>query len=263
MTLESQEPYCSTKCVVCDAIRLAYCHSSNYNPIGFVNESHYDDRVFNHDDWRGTDTMQSPASPLGSVTKPIAVPDESYGYYMDYGTDTGCSRLQNDFLERSFDLSLSVPPCTQGLQSLDLGHLDYTFDTWSMMAPELYIPFPSSENGIDLYEASIYSYGLYTDGRSQAIAFSFIPLPSGMLAEEDHGSLQGFGQSSTSDPCLVDETLDITDSFDLQAYYYDMEASPLQTSQAEGRHSRSTDDTITSEKALENIPLTLRRSQRV
>jgi hypothetical protein len=217
--------------VVCDEIRLAYCRSSNYNPIAFVIESHYDDRVFNHDDWRGTDIMQSPAFPLGSVPKPIAVPEGSYGYYRDYGTDTGFSRLQNGFLERSFDLSLSVPPCTQGLQSLDFGHLDYTFDTRSTMTPELYTPFPSGENTMDLKEANIDHSGFYTDGRSQAISFPFIPLPSGMLAYEDHGSLQVIEQPPISDPCLVDETLHITDSFDLQAYY-DMEASPLQTSHA-------------------------------
>jgi hypothetical protein len=218
--------------VVCDAIRLAYCRSSSYNPVEFVNESHYDDRVFDHNDWRGTDIMQSPAFPLGSAPNPIAVPEESYGYYRDYGTDTGFSRLQNDFLEPSFDLSHSVPPCTQGLQSLDLGHLDYTFDTRSMMTPELDTPFPLGEDTMDLNEANIDHSGFYTDGRTQAISFPFIPLPSGMLAYEDHGSLQVIGQSPTSDPCLVDETLDITDSFDLQAYYYDMEASPLQTSHA-------------------------------
>lgn len=197
--------------MVCDAIRLAYCRSSNYNPIAFVNESHYDDRVFDHNDWRGTDIMQSPTFPLGSVPNPLAVPEKSYGYYRDYGTDTGFYGLQNDFFEPSFDLSLSVPPCTKGLQSLDLGHLNYTLDTRSMMAPELYTHFPSSENAMDLNEASIDNYGLYADGRSQAIAFSFIPLPSGMLADEDHRSLQVFGQSPTNDPCLVDETLDITD----------------------------------------------------
>ena len=218
--------------MVCDAIRLAYCRTSNYNHIAVVNENHYDDRVFDHNDWRGTDVMPSPACLLGSVPNPIAVPGESYGYHRSYDIDTGFSGLQNDFFEPSFDLSLSVPPCTQGLQSLDLGHLNYTLDTRSMMAPELYTPFPSSENAMDLNEASIDNYGLYADGRSQAIAFPFIPLPSGMLADEDHGSIQVFGQSPTSHPCLVDETLDITDIFDLQAYYYDTKASPLQMSHA-------------------------------
>jgi hypothetical protein len=197
----------------------------------FVNESHYNDRVFDYNDWRGTDIIQSPTFPLGSVPNPLAVPEESYGYYTEYGTDTGF-RLQNDFLEPSFDLSLSVPPCTQELQSLDLGYLDYTFDTRSMMTPELYTPFPSDENTMDLNEADIDHSGFNTDGRSQAISFPFIPLPSRTLAYEDHGSLQVVGQSPTSNPCVVDETLDITDSFDLQAYSYDMEASPLQTSHA-------------------------------
>lgn len=137
------ESYCSAECVICDAIRLAYCRSPNYDPIAFVNESHYDDRVFDHNGWRRTDIMQSPAFSLGSVPNTLAVPEESYGYYRDYGTDTGFSRLQNDFPEPNFDLFLSVPPCTQGLQSLDLGHLDYTFDTRSTMTPELYTPFPS------------------------------------------------------------------------------------------------------------------------
>lgn len=218
--------------MVCDAIRLAYCRSSNYNPIAFVNECHYDDRVFDHNDWHGTDIMQSLAFPLDSVPNPIAIPEESYGCYRDYGTDTGFSRLQNDFLEPSFDLALSVPDCTRGLQSLGLDHLDYTFDTRSRMTPELYTPFSPDENTMDLNEANIDHSGFYTDGRSQANPFPFIPLPSGMLTYEDYGSLQVFGQSPTSDPCLVDETLDITDSFDLQAYYHDMEASPLQTSHA-------------------------------
>lgn len=224
--------YCSTQYVVCDKIRLAYCRSSNYNPIAFVNESHYNDRVFDHNDWRGTDIIQSPTFPLGSVPNPLAVPKKSYGYYRNYGTDTGFSRLQNNFLKPSFDLSISVPPYTQGLQSLDFGHLDYTFDTRSMMTPELYTPFPSDKNTMDLNEADIDHSGFYTDGRNQAISFPFIPLPSGMLAYEDHRSLQVVGQSPTSDPCLVDETLYITDNFNLQAYYYDMEASPLQTSHA-------------------------------
>lgn len=96
------------------------------------------------------------------------------------------------------------------------------------MTPELYTPFPSGEITMDLNVADIDQSGFYTDGRSQAISFPFIPLPSRMLAYEDHGSLQVVGQSPTSDPFLVDETLDITDSFDLQAYYYDMEASRLQ-----------------------------------
>ncbi|KAK9846788.1 hypothetical protein MYU51_000755 [Penicillium brevicompactum] len=233
MTQESQESYCSAECVICDAIRLAYCRSPNYDPIAFVNESHYDDRVFDHNGWRRTDIMQSPAFSLGSVPNTLAVPEESYGYYRDYGTDTGFSRLQNDFPEPNFDLFLSVPPCTQGLQSLDLGHLDYTFDT----------------------RTNIDHSGFYTDGRSQTISFPFIPLPSGMLAYEDYGSLQVVGQSPISNPSLVDETLDITDSFDLQSYYYGMEASPLQTSHA--------DETITSEETHEVIPSTLRRSQRL
>ncbi|CAG8183956.1 unnamed protein product [Penicillium nalgiovense] len=93
-----------------------------------------------------------------------------------------------------------------------------------MITLELYTPFPSGENIMDLNEADIDHSGFYTD---------------------------------------VDETLDITDSFDLQAYYYDMEASPLQTSHAEGRHSGSTDETITSEGTHDVIPSTLRRSQRL
>ncbi|CDM32963.1 hypothetical protein PROQFM164_S02g003114 [Penicillium roqueforti FM164] len=91
---------------------------------------------------------------------------------------------------------------------------------------------PSGENTMDLNEADIDHSGFYTDGRSQAISLPFIPLPRRTLAYEDHGSLQVVGQSPTSNPCLVDETLDITDSFDMQAYYYDIEASPLQTSHA-------------------------------
>ncbi|KAJ5284891.1 hypothetical protein N7524_000197 [Penicillium chrysogenum] len=228
-----------------------------------VNESHYYDRVFDHNDWRGTDVMPSPACLLGSVPNPIVVPDESYGYHRNYDTDTGFSGLQNGFFEPSFDLSLSVPPCTQGLQSLNLGHLNYTLDTRSMMAPELYTHFPSSDNAMDLNEASIDNYGLYTDGRSQAIAFPYIPLPSGMLADEDHGSLQVFGQSPTSDSCLVDETLNISDIFDLQAYYYNMKASPLQMSHTESRHTWSTDENTTSEETIEVTPSTLRRSQRL
>ncbi|CRL23508.1 unnamed protein product [Penicillium camemberti] len=102
-----------------------------------------------------------------------------------------------------------------------------------MMTPELYTPFPSDKNTMDLNEADIDHSGFYTDGRNQAISSPFIPLPSGMLAYEDHRSLQVVGQSPTSDPCLVDETLYITDNFNLQAYYYDMEASPLQTSHAD------------------------------
>ncbi|CAP80011.1 hypothetical protein PCH_Pc12g03840 [Penicillium rubens Wisconsin 54-1255] len=86
---------------------------------------------------------------------------------------------------------------------------------------------------MDLNEADIDHSGFYTDGRSQAISLPFIPLPRRTLAYEDHGSLQVVGQSPTSNPCLVDETLDITDSFDMQAYYYDIEASPLQTSHAD------------------------------
>ncbi|KAJ5337333.1 uncharacterized protein N7506_005355 [Penicillium brevicompactum] len=85
---------------------------------------------------------------------------------------------------------------------------------------------------MDLNVANIDHSGFYTDGRSQTISFPFIPLPSGMLAYEDYGSLQVVGQSPISNPSLVDETLDITDSFDLQSYYYGMEASPLQTSHA-------------------------------
>ncbi|CAG8018703.1 unnamed protein product [Penicillium nalgiovense] len=206
--------------------------------------------------------MQSPAFPLGPVPSPIAVPEESYGCYRDYGTDTGFSRLQNKFLEPSSDLSLPVPPCTQGLQPLVLDHLNYTFDTWSMMTPELSTHSPSGENTMDLNEADIDHSGFYTDGRSQAISFPFIPLPSRTLAYEVHGSLQVVGQSPTSNPCLVDETLDITDSFDLQAYYYGTEASPLQRSHA-GRHSGLTDETTTSEETHEVIPSTLRRSQRL
>lgn len=222
--------------MLCDAILLAYCRSSNYNPIAVANESYHDGRIIDHSDWQGTDILQSPVFPLGWVPNPIAVLEESYGYY---DTDTGLSRLQDDLFEQSFDLSLSVPLYTQGLQSLDMGHLDYTLDTQSMMTPELYTPFPSGENAMDLNEASIENSGCYTDGGiygSQAISFPFSPLPSGMLAYEDygspHGSIQVLGQTPTSDPCLEEETLDITDILDLQAYYYDMEARPLQKSNA-------------------------------
>ncbi|CAG8096303.1 unnamed protein product [Penicillium nalgiovense] len=58
-----------------------------------------------------------------------------------------------------------------------------------MMTLELYTPFPSGENIMDLNEANIDHSGFYTDGRSQAISFPFILLPSGMLAYEDQGSL--------------------------------------------------------------------------
>lgn len=57
------------------------------------------------------------------------------------------------------------------------------------MTLELYTPFPSGENIMDLNEANIDHSGFYTDGRSQAISFPFILLPSGMLAYEDQGSL--------------------------------------------------------------------------
>ena len=216
--------------MICDAIRLADCRSSNYNPIAVVDESHYDDRVFDRNDWRGTNNMQSPAFPLGSVPNPIAVPEESYGYHRDYDTGTRTYGYQNDSFKPSFDTSLSVPPCTQGAQYFDLSPLGYTLDTWSMMIPELYppSPFPSGGNVMDLNEASKDYSGFYTDGRSQAISFPFIPLPNAMLAYGDHESLQVFGQSPTSNPCPVDETLDITGIFDLQAYYYDTGANPFQ-----------------------------------